>query len=211
MIHQRRPPKIGSLKRRFPKWESASKSISYFLFATTILFIFLASPFLYYSNQNFEFFKTLALEKSPTLLSHIEREQIWFNILTFVLLTSLCLTNWYFATRFVRNFRGQVQSFDRHLKHLIRGEWYTPALRVRHNDDFKDLVEQYGYFYRSLQAMTKAEIQLLEKMNIDPSQRENYIVWKTLIQQKKSRLGNDEIIIENSIAIESSNYWKRVS
>lgn len=211
MIHQRRPPRISYLKRRFPKWEKNHRSVYYFLASSTATLLFLCGPFIYFTNENFQLFQKLALESSPSLLVHLEREQMLFNIIIFILFLSLAMSNWWFANKFVKNFQGQVHSFDRHLKHLIRGEWFTPPLRVRENDDFKDLVEQYGYFYKSIQAMTKAEIQMLEKMKIDPSQRENYILWKMLLQQKKSRLGYEEIINENANAATSSIHWNRAS
>jgi hypothetical protein len=211
MIHQRRPPQFGYLKRRFPKWETSHHSVYSFLLSISVSVLLISSPFIYLANQNFRFFQNLSMEKSPSLLTHLEREQLWFNVLTGFLLIALCIANWWFASKLVRNFRSQVRAFDRHLKHLIRGEWSIPSLRVRENDDFKDLVDQYGYFYKSLQAMTKAEIQLLEKMRSDPSHRENYNVWKQLLQQKKSRLGYEEIVNENSHAATSSLYWRRTS
>lgn len=211
MINQRRPPNLGSLRRRFPKWEYSSKPIYFFLASTAVLLTFLTVPFIYLGNENFRFFQNLALDMSPTLLSHLEREQIWFNILTTTFICSILLGNWWFSIKLVNSFRGQAQAFDRHLKHLIRGEWYIPPLRVREKDDFKNLVEQYSYFYKSIQAMTKAEIQLLERMKINPTERENFNLWKTLLQQKKSRLGYEEIVTENSHAANSTLYWKRVS
>jgi hypothetical protein len=211
MIHQRRPPNIGYLRRRFPKWEMSNKSVYTFLISTALLIILICAPFIYLANENFRFFQSLALGTSPSLIAHLEREQLWFNVLTCFLLVSIYLANWWFALRLVRNFHGQINSFDRHLKHLIRGEWFTPPLRVRESDDFKGLIEQYGYFYKSIQAMTKAEIQILEKMKIDPSERENFTLWKMLLQQKKSRLGYEEIVTENANAVTSSLYWKRAS
>jgi hypothetical protein len=211
MIHQRRPPHISYLKRRFPKWEKNNKSVYFFLASTITITSLISGPFIYFSNENFLFFQKLAVDSSPSLLAHLEREQVLFNIAASILFLALFASNWWFASKFVKNFQGQVHSFDRHLKHLIRGEWFTPPLRVREKDDFKDLVEQYGYFYKSIQAMTKAEIQLLEKMKIDPSQRENFTLWKMLLQQKKSRLGYEEIMTENTNAANSSIYWKRAS
>lgn len=211
MIHQRRPPQTGYLKRRFPKWEKSNKSIYYFFVSTSILILMTCLPFVFLTNENYYFFQSLAVDTSPSLLGHLEREQLWFNIAATTTLLALCFANGWFAVKLVHNFRSQVHAFDRHLKHLIRGEWFVPALRIRENDDFKDLAEQYGYFYKSLQAMTKAEIQILEKMNLDPSQRENYTLWKMLLQQKRSRLGYEEVITENVTAANSSVFWKRVS
>lgn len=209
MIHQRRPPKISYIKRRFPKWEKNNHNVIFYSAYTTLMFLSISSPFVYFANENFKFFQNLSLDSSPTLLSHLEREQILFNLMYLFIVVFITFSNWWFINKFVKNYQGQVHSFDRHLKHLIRGEWFTPPLRVREKDDFKNLVEQYGYFYKSLQAMTKSEIQMLEKMKIDASQRENYTIWKMLLQQKKSRLGHEEIINENTQASHSSNHWNR--
>lgn len=209
MIHQRRPPHIGYLKRRIPKWEKNNNTVLFYVTSTLLMFLLITSPFVYFANENFKFFQSLAVDSSPSLLSHLEREQLLFN-LTYILISSfITINHWWFVNKYIRNFRGQVQAFDRHLKHLIRGEWFTPPLRVREKDDFKNLAEQYGYFYKSLQAMTKSEIQILEKMKIDPSQRENFTLWKMLLQQKKSRLGYEEIINENTNASNSSVHWNR--
>lgn len=209
MINQRRPPKISYIKRRFPKWEKRNHSAIFYSLCTTLMFISVSCPFVYYANENFKFFQTLSLEKSTSLLTHLEREQLLFNIMYLFISIFVTFSHWWFINKLSKNYQGQVHSFDRHLKHLIRGEWFTPPLRVREKDDFKNLVEQYGYFYKSLQAMTKSEIQILEKMKIDPSQRENYTLWKTLIQQKKSRLGHEEIMSENTQASFSSHHWNR--
>lgn len=211
MFYRRKPSHTHYFRRRFPKWEKNRRSVYTFLASTLTMTSLLLGPFIYLANENFLFFQKMAVASSPTLLTHLEREQFLFNIAAFFLVLTFALSHWWFSSKFVSNFQGQVHSFDRHLKHLIRGEWFTPSLRVREKDDFKDLVEQYGYFYKSLQAMTKAEIQLLEKMKIDPSQRENFTLWKMLLQQKKSRLGHEEIITENTQAAHSSIYWNRAS
>lgn len=209
MIHQRRPPQSRYFKRHFPNWGAPNKAVYHFFISTLFLNTLIFGPFIYLINQNFNFFQGLAIDSSPTLLTHLDREQTWFNILSFTLLVIFAVTNWWFAMKILRNFRGQMHALDRHLRHLIRGEWFTPPLKVRKNDDFKDVVEQYGYFYKSLQAMTKAEVHLLEKMKIDPSQRETYTIWKTLLQQKKARLGHEEIMSENARAAEFSHHWKK--
>lgn len=173
--------------------------------AIIFVLLLLTTPFIYLANQNFQFFQNLAIDSSPTLMSHLEREQQWFNIATVLLLLFLFISNLWFAHKFVQKLQSQALSFDRHLKHLIRGEWHIPPLRVRDRDDFKNLVEQYGYFYKSIQAMTKAEIQILEKMKIDPSQRENYTLWKLLLQQKRSRLGYEELpLLEKEALLQTS-------
>lgn len=211
MIYQRRAPRKGYLNRNIYSWEKPNRLIYHFFLATTLTTLFLLGPFIYLVNQNFNFFHNLAIGMSPSLLGHLDREQLGLNILVIILIVSLFASNWWFSMKLLRNFRGQIHALELHLKHLIRGEWYTPPLRVRDQDEFKQIVDQYGYFYKSLQALTKAEIHLLEKMKIAPSDRENYMAWTTLLQQKKSRLGHEEVISENNRAIDFSSNWKQSS
>lgn len=210
MFHLRRPPQKSSSNRKPPSWGKANNAVIHFFAATVLLNIFIFGPFIYITNENFNFFQSLSIESSPTLLTHLEREQRWFNLIAIGLLVAIGFSNWRFGMKLLRNFRGQMFALDRHLKHLVRGEWFVPPLRVRKDDDFKDVVEQYSYFYKSIQAITKTEIQTLEQMNIDPSQRETYLLWKNLINQKKARLGYEEISKENSRAAELAQHWKKV-
>lgn len=192
MIHYRRPFSHGSNRQRKAEKTGPSKTVLMFFFSTALILAAFFIPFFYIANQNFSFFQDLALNTSPSLIQHLEREQLWFNTILIGLLAGLIFSNFWFAHKLVKQLRSQVASFDRHLKHLIRGDWHIPQLKIREKDEFKILVEQYGYFYRSLQAMTKSEIQILEKMKIDPANREAYTLWTMLLTQKRSRLGLDD-------------------
>ncbi|MEY4616191.1 MAG: hypothetical protein RJB66_1151 [Pseudomonadota bacterium] len=209
MFQIKRPPHFSNLKRRLPHWGRPNKAVFYFIGSTFFLNTLILSPFIYFTNQNFNFFQNLAIDTSPTLLTHLEREQTWFNIIAIALLFAINISNWRFAMKLLRNYKGQIFALDRHLKHLIRGEWFVPPLRVRRTDDFKEVVEQYGYFYKSIQAITKAEIQILEQMKIDPSERDSFLLWRTLLNQKKARLGFEDIGRENARAAELGVHWKK--
>jgi hypothetical protein len=187
------------------------KYTAYMLLALLGGMFILSLPILYWLNQNYEFFKDLALTKAPSLFHHLQREQIWINTLYLVSSMSLLVLNSWLIHRLIGKFEGPARSIETHLKKLIRGEWNTPELRIRDSDELRGLVDDYNYFYKTLQTLTVNEIKTLEKIRVDRTLRDSYSCWYQLLQQKKSRMGYADIAIENITAASSSLYWRRVS
>jgi hypothetical protein len=183
----------------------------YLLIALSCGILIVSLPVLYWINQNYEFFKNLSLSKAPSLFLHLEREQIWINAIYLVSMLSLFILNSWLIHRLISKFEGPARALEVHLKKLIRGEWKSPELQTRDNDELKSLVDEYNYFYKTLQSLTVNEIKTLEKIRVDRSMRDSYSLWFQLLQQKKSRMGYADIANENILAASSSLYWKRVS
>lgn len=173
--------------------------------------LIISLPVLYWLNQNYEFFKDLSLAKAPSLYQHLEREQIWINAIYLISMFTLFILNSWLIHRLISKFEGPVRALEMHIKKLIRGEWKSPELRIRENDELKTLVDEYNYFYKTLQSLTLNEIKILEKIRVDRSLRDSYSLWFQLLQQKKARMGYADIANENIMAASSSLYWKRVS
>lgn len=192
----------------------SSQSWKYTVYLLAALFggmLILSLPVLYWINQNYEFFKNLSLAKVPSLFRHLEREQIWINALYLVSAISLFVLNAWLVHRLIGKFEGPARAIENHLKKLIRGEWKTPELRIRDSDELRGLVDEYNYFYKTLQSLTLNEIKTLEEIHVERSLRESYSRWYQLLQQKKSRMGYTDIAKENIMAASSSQYWSRVS
>ena len=96
---------------------------------------------------------------------------------------------------------------------LMLGQWNVPDYPIPEEDDFRDLSMTYDYFYRSLKANTETELKLLEKLSIDPQNREAYAAWKHLLSEKRSRLGIQEEFItsENVLELNEFDQKRRVS
>lgn len=191
-----------------------SQSWKYILYLLTALIggmFILSLPVLYWINQNYEFFKNLSLVKAPSLFRHLEREQIWINALYLVSTISLFILNSWLIHRLIEKFEGPARSIEQHLKKLIRGEWKIQELQIRESDELRGLVDEYNYFYKTLQALTLNEIKTLEKIRVDRNMRDSYSLWYQLLQQKKARMGYADIANENIMAASSSLYWRRVS
>ncbi|MNT26749.1 hypothetical protein D3C72_1623420 [compost metagenome] len=92
---------------------------------------------------------------------------------------------------------------------LMLGQWDIPDFKLPEDDDFRDLSMTYDYFYRSLKANTEAELKLLEKLTIDPQNREAYAAWKSLMNTQRARLGIEETFISNDHVVEMTEFDRK--
>lgn len=153
-------------------------------------------PAYYFINQNYTLFTNLAYDTQPALVTHLEREVIWlavFMVLSLGLIGGMTLIA---GLRMTKNLLAPLVQMEKHMKELMYGHWHIPDYKITHEEDFRDLAMTYDYFYRSLKANTEAELKLIEKLSIDPQNREAYAAWKNLITIKRSRLGMQELPFE---------------
>lgn len=182
-----------------------------YVFGSLTIFVCAGLPVMYWLNQNYSLFSNLAQTASPSLIRYLEREKIWINVL---MLSSGCLFLLLNATliyRLTHRFIGPAIAMERHIKKLALGNWATPELTIRKDDELHGLLAQYDYFYKSLQAVTLTELKQLEKLSVDPDNVEAYSIWQNLMRTKRERLGFAEIATENVLAAASNRGLRRVS
>ena len=142
----------------------------------------------YFLNQNFQLFTALAFDTHPGLVQHLEREFAWlrgFMIIGFVVIV---LSTLFLTLRMTQKLIDPLVRMEKHMRKLTQGEWAIGDLTNQDND-FNELLATYDYFYRSLKIMTLSEMELLQKLHVDPANREAYAAWKSLLETKSKRLG----------------------
>ena len=152
----------------------------------TLLFLL---PAYYFISQNYNLFKTLAFDYQPGVIQHLERELLWlkaFMVLGFFIIS---LTAFTLGARMTKTLIAPLIRLEKHMRQLMIGQWHIQNIRHSAEDDFRDITMTYDYFHRSLKANTESELKLLEKLAVDPQNREAYAAWKQLIEIKRSRLG----------------------
>lgn len=157
---------------------------------SVILFGF---PAYYFVNQNYKMFFDLAYQTSPDLLVHLEREIVSLN--TYLITGSLALVAFcaVVGLRLTARLVGPVALIESHLREVTKGRWASPALRLRENDEFKELVKSYNYFYRSLRLQTENEIRILEKLkNGGHSEVEHNRILNNLLAMKREQIGIED-------------------
>lgn len=176
--------------------------------ATTIvgsaLLFFL--PAYFFINQNYELFKSLAYDTHPILISHLEREISWLQVFLGMSLIFLVGVTLFLSVRMTKNLLSPLVTMEQHMHQLMLGQWHIPDYHMPEEDDFRDLAMTYDYFYRALKANTETELKLLEKLSIDPQNREAYAAWKNLLSEKRARLGIQEEFLTNENVVDLNGF-----
>lgn len=204
----------GDGRKRFILNKAFQYKYSWYMitaFAGGALLFFI--PAYYFISQNYELFKTLAYDTQPRLVEHLEREMTWLKVFMGASIAAIAGVTLFLSIRMTKNLLAPLISMEKHMHQLMLGQWHIEDYKIPEEDDFRDLSMTYDYFYRALKANTETELKLLEKLSIDPQNREAYAAWKHLLLEKRSRLGLTEDFITNDPVAEIHNldHKRRVS
>lgn len=205
-VHQGRSPRRFILNKSFQY-----KYCWYMVTAVAGGAIVFLLPSYFFISQNYELFVKLAYDTYPQLVQHLEREVVWLKAflgISFAFLIGMTLL---LSVRMTKNLLSPLINIEKHMHQLMRGQWNTPNLPE--HDDFKEFGMTYDYFYRALKANTETELELLQKLNIDPQNREAYASWKHLLAAKQALLGISEEAVtnENVLSLSEFDQKRRVS
>ncbi len=149
-------------------------------------------PTVYFLEQNYSVFRELAFDLQPQLVRHLEREILWLKTFMGLSLVVLTVITYFFIKKITHNMMRTLVEMEEHMRHLLSGQWNVPHFEAHNDDDIKELSMTYDYLYRSLRVNTETELKLLEKINVDPNNREAYAAWKNLMELKRQRLGQND-------------------
>ncbi len=163
------------------------------IFALTSTFIFVL-PLLYFSNQNYSIFFDLADLLNPDLARYIAKERMGFNVAFAVtLIANICF--WLvFSKRMTAKIVGPLKIMRNHIRLLSRGDFTLPPVKLRDDDEFKELVSTYNYLYSLLKARNEKELHSLHELKkaiTNPIARE---LIAGMIEERQNRINvsNDE-------------------
>ncbi len=145
-------------------------------------------PIYFLLNQNYQIFYALASKEAPSLLQALEREQAWINTILVATLLGLAVFFTLLGVRITNRIVGPLRVLRNHIKQLCRGNFHQNPIKVRTQDEFQDLIEAYNYFYNSFQQNLKRDIEMLQKMQVDPKNRDAYLAWTMMIEEKTLQL-----------------------
>ncbi len=169
----------------------------------TLMFLL---PTYYFVSQNYQIFSSLAYDTAPSLVNHLDRELTWLKCFMFVSFFVISGISMYLCMRMTKNLINPLILMEKHMRQLMLGQWHIADYKMDEDDDFRDLSMTYDYFYRALRANTEIELKLIEKLSIDPQNREAYAAWKNLMDIKRTRLGmTDAPIVHDAKKSELQN------
>ncbi len=149
-------------------------------------------PTIYFLEQNYNTFRNLAFDLQPQLVRHLEREVLWLKAFMVLSLIVLVVMTYMFISKITQKMMRTLVEMEEHMRQLLGGQWNIPHFEPQNDDDIKELSMTYDYLYRSLKVNTEIELKLLEKINVDPQNREAFAAWKNLMGLKRQRLGLHE-------------------
>ena len=179
-----------------------------FLIGSLLLFVL---PSWYFLNQNYEIVNGIASKVAPQLIEHLQREQQWligFSI--FSVFSLFVLTTWV-SLKMTGNIVGPLISMERHMWKVTTGDWSANDFRIRAQDDFRELADAYSYLYRSLKAQSESELKLLQKINIDASQKRFFQCPCDLDRTQKKSAAGGKTTQRSRCDFTCSRNWRETS
>ena len=165
-----------------------------------ILAVTFAGPAWYFIRQNYDLVTRIAYDTHPMLINALEREKTWIATLLVLGIVISAAVTLLTTLRVTTIILGPLSNMVGHMRKVVRGDWRNPEFRMRANDDMSDVTGTYTYLYRTLRAQSEAEIRLLEKIIVDPTQAESARAWLTLVNLKRKQLGLTEIEISEGFS-----------
>lgn len=166
-------------------------------------------PALYFVSQNYNLFVSLAFDIRPGLVEHLERELTWLKVFLGASFVFIAATSLLFSFKMTRNLLSPLIRMEKHMHQLMLGQWNIPDFKIPEEDDFRELSMTYDYFYRSLKAGAETELKLLEKLTIDPQNREAYAAWKQMMDNKRALLGIELGYQSNENVVEMTEFDRK--
>ena len=153
-------------------------------------------PMYFFLNQNYQIFAELAIKEAPSLLTSLEREQSWMNTLLIATFIGTTVYFTIFGLKITNRLIGPLRVMKNHLHQLCRGNFHQSPITVRDTDEFQDLVETYNYFYNSFRQNLRRDLEMLSRLSVDPKNRDAYLAWTALIEEKTQQFYMETARIE---------------
>lgn len=131
------------------------------MFFTASLFAY--GPVLYFLNENYSLLRDLMYSAAPEIVSHLEREQSILNASVILIFFAQIAFVLVYSRKMTGKIVGPVKKLRNFFRLLSRGEYSSPNLRVRDDDEFQDLISSFNYFYSGLQEQTHRDLMRLKE------------------------------------------------
>lgn len=195
------------------------KYIAAFSMILLIAFSATTLPLIYIYSKNYQVFEKLAFDLYPKLVENLYQEKNWIWIIYGLSLLSLAGFSAYFGIKFTNKILLPVHQIEDSLHKMMLGNWNEQIKFDESKEDFKSIKISYDYFQRALKANTEMELSLLQKIAVDPNNRDAFMAWKNLIEAKAVRIGldpesilkNSETLTSNKIEMDFKNKQRKVS
>jgi hypothetical protein len=138
--------------------------------------------------QNYNLLKEIAPTIDGSLFFHYQRETVWlcgFLIASFAMVLGIV---YLFGLKIINKMLGPIYEVEQHLSKISTGDWTEPTFEHNQNDDLFEFLDLYSYTIRTFKSRIEVELKILERLNVDPNDRDAYDSWLKLIELKRSQV-----------------------
>lgn len=162
-------------------------------------------PVHYFLRQNYNIFLDLAYSYAPSLIEHLEREQVWVTSILFAGFSGMVVFFLMLSLRMTSRVIAPLRIIRNHLRKLTRGHWYIAEVKTREHDEFQDLVDTYNYFFESFRAQLIRDLDILKKIKVDQSDPESLRLWHNLVEERCLQLNLKKELPYSLLTADSSS------
>lgn len=174
---------------------------------STLLFSFFA---FYFTYENMNLFISLSFDSHPQFVRHLERESHWIMMALAISFVATGFSIYKISMRMTSHLINPLVEMEKHMKEVTLGRWQSSPFRLSDSHDFRNLTLTYDYLLSTLRSTTENEIQLLSRLRLDHKDRESIHIWGELLNEKRRRLGLEEISVTSLVTDVTPNQ-RRVS
>ncbi len=121
-------------------------------------------PLLVLSNQNYGIFLKLADLMSPDISKYINKEHLQLNVVFAVTLISYGIFWAIFGKKMTAKIAGPTKVLRNHMKRISQGDFTLETIRIREDDEFKELINTYNYLYSLLKVQNERDLDTLRTL-----------------------------------------------
>jgi hypothetical protein len=167
------------------------KYTGYLVTSALLSALIVGGPTYYFLNQNYDIFLNLAYSMSPEIVHHLIQEKTWITGFFIFSLLTLVVFHIYFGVRLTFRMVGPILALRKHIDLVTRGQMHQRPLHVRSDDEFHDLIQNYNYLYKTLQAQNSFDVKKLESLKFYLKDAKSLKILTDMIEEKSAQLKNN--------------------
>lgn len=157
----------SAYSRRSTSYVDRDFQLKYTKYILTVAIVSAAAfllPSFLLANQNYDIFLDLADLLNPDLAHYIAKER-WTLNLVFAATFVANIVFWFvFSKKMTAKIAGPAKILRNHIRLFSRGDFTLPPVRLRDDDEFKELISAYNYLFTLLQVQNQRELEELKKI-----------------------------------------------
>lgn len=143
---------------------------------------------LYLLNHNYNLLIQAQLLTAPQIVDHLARELKMANEILVICLIGFVIFFGMIGVKITQKIIVPIILIQEKIRGICRGDLFTANVSIRKSDEFQEFSENYNYMVEVLRSQTMQDIERLEKLKPDAHNRDAFLIWEYMLNEKKAQL-----------------------